>query len=53
MLIVNTDHPEYNALNTQILVNPATGAVTNGMQAGTPSGTLPARILAFALRFQF
>jgi hypothetical protein len=47
------NHPEYNALNTQILFNPATGAVTNGAQAGTPSGTLPARILAFTLRFQF
>lgn len=47
------NHPEFNALNTQILFNPTSGVVTNGAQAGTPSGTLPARILAFTLRFQF
>jgi hypothetical protein len=47
------NHTEYNALNTQILFNPTTGALTNGTQAGTPSGTLPNRILAFTLRFQY
>ena len=44
---------EYSALNTQILFNPTSGAVTNATQAGTPSGTLPNRILAFTLRFEY
>ena len=47
------NHTEYNALNTQILFNPTSGAVTNGTQAGTPSNTLPNRILAFTLRFEY
>jgi hypothetical protein len=47
------NHTEYNALNTQILFNSGSGAVTNGAQAGTPTGTLANRILAFTLRFEF
>lgn len=47
------NHTEYNALNTQVLFNPGTGAVTNATQAGTPSGTLPNRILAFTLRLEY
>ena len=47
------NHTEYNALNTQILFNPTSGAVTNATQAGTSSGTLPNRILAFTLRFEY
>ena len=47
------NHTEYNALNTQILFNPTSGAVTNATQAGTPSNTLPNRILAFTLRFEY
>jgi hypothetical protein len=47
------NHTQYNALNTQILFNSATGAVTNGSQVGTPTGTLPNRILAFTMRFEF
>ena len=47
------NHTEINALNTNILFNPTGGAVTNPAQAGTPSGALPNRILAFGLRFQF
>ena len=33
--------------------NPATGAVANPLQAGTGNGTLPNRILAFGLRFEY
>ena len=47
------NHTEYNALNTQILFNGTTGAITNGTQVGTPTGTLPNRILAFTLRFEY
>ncbi|HKD07077.1 MAG TPA: carboxypeptidase-like regulatory domain-containing protein [Bryobacteraceae bacterium] len=47
------NHTEYNAMNTQILFNPTTGAVTNGTTVGTPTGTLPNRILAFTLRFEY
>jgi hypothetical protein len=47
------NHTEYNALNTTVQLNPATNAVVNPLQAGTPSGTLPNRILAFGIRFQY
>jgi len=47
------NHTEYNALNTQILFNPAMGAITNGAQVGTPTGTLANRIMAFTLRFEY
>jgi hypothetical protein len=47
------NHTEYNAMNTQILFNSSTGAVTNGTTVGTPTGTLPNRILAFTLRFEY
>ena len=47
------NHTEFNALNTTIQFNPTTGVVTNPAQAGTPSGTLPNRILAFGLRFEY
>jgi hypothetical protein len=47
------NHTEVNALNTTIQFNPATGAVVNPLQAGTANGTLPNRILAFGLRFEY
>jgi hypothetical protein len=47
------NHTEVNALNTTIQFNPATGAVANPLQAGTASGTLPNRILAFSVRFEY
>jgi hypothetical protein len=47
------NHTQYNAMNTQILFNGTTGAITNGTQVGTPTGTLPNRILAFTLRFEY
>jgi hypothetical protein len=47
------NHTEVNALNTTIQFNPATDAVVNPLQAGTASGTLPNRILAFGLRFDY
>ncbi len=47
------NHTEVNALNTSIQFSPTTGAVVNPLQAGTASGTLPNRILAFALRFDY
>jgi hypothetical protein len=47
------NHSEYNALNSTIQFNPTSGAVTNPAQVGTPSGTLPNRILAFTLRFEY
>jgi hypothetical protein len=47
------NHTEVNALNTTIQFSPTSGAVVNPLQAGTASGTLPNRILAFALRFDY
>jgi hypothetical protein len=47
------NHTEVNALNTSIQFSPTSGAVVNPLQAGTASGTLPNRILAFALRFDY
>ena len=47
------NHTEINALNTTVQFSPTTGAVVNPLQAGTASGTLPNRILAFGLRFEF
>jgi hypothetical protein len=47
------NHTEINAINTGIQFNPATGAVVNPFTAGTPSGALPNRILAFGLRFEY
>jgi hypothetical protein len=47
------NHTQVNAVNTGIQFNPATGAVVNPLQAGTPSGTLPNRILAFGIRFEY
>ena len=47
------NHTEINAENLNIQFSPTTGAVVNAAQAGTPSGTLPNRILAFTLRFEY
>lgn len=47
------NHTEINALNTTIQFNPTTGAVVNPFQAGTPSGTLPNRVMAFSIRFEY
>ena len=47
------NHPQFNALNTGIQFNPTTNAVSNGTAVGLPTGTLPARVLAFSARLQF
>ena len=47
------NHTQINGINTGIQFNPATGAVVNATQAGTPSGALPNRVLAFGLRFDY
>jgi len=47
------NHTEYSGLNTGIQFNPTTDAVLNPLQAGTPSATLPNRILAFGVRFDY
>jgi len=47
------NHTEYSALNSTIQFNPTTSVVTNPAAAGTPTGTLPNRILAFTLRFEY
>jgi outer membrane receptor protein involved in Fe transport len=47
------NHPEFNAMNTGIQFNPTTNAVSNGTSVGLPTGTLPARVMAFTARLQF
>jgi hypothetical protein len=47
------NHTQINAINTGIQFNPSTNAVVNPLQAGTPSGALPNRILAFSARFEY
>jgi len=47
------NHPQFNAMNTGIQFNPATNAVSNPAAIGLPTGTLPARVVAFSARFQF
>ena len=47
------NHTEYSGLNSQIQFNPTSGAVTNGASVGTANATLPNRILAFTLRFEY
>jgi hypothetical protein len=47
------NHTEVNAMNTGIQFNATTGAVTNAASVFTPTGTLPNRILAFSLRFEY
>jgi hypothetical protein len=47
------NHTEFSGLNSSIQFNPTSGAVANGGTVGTPNATLPNRILAFTLRFQF
>ena len=47
------NHTEVSGLNTGVQFNPANNAVLNPFQAGTISGTLPNRVLAFGLRFQY
>jgi hypothetical protein len=46
------NHPEFNNVNTGIQWD-ANGNVSNLASAGVYSSTLPARILAFGLRFEF
>jgi hypothetical protein len=43
----------YHTLNSQIPFNPASGTVASPAQVGMPNATVPNRILAFALRFEF
>src|ERR1039458_4561519 len=40
-------------LNTGIQFNPSTNAVSNATSVGLPTGTFPARVVAFSARFQF
>jgi hypothetical protein len=47
------NHPQFNAMNTGIQFNPTTNVVSNATAVGLPTGTLPARVLAFSARFQF
>jgi hypothetical protein len=47
------NHPEFNAMNTGIQFNPTTNVVSNSTSVGLPTGTLPARVMAFSARFQF
>ena len=47
------NHTEISGLNSTIQFNPTSGAVTNPASVGTPTGTLPNRILAFTLRFDY
>ena len=47
------NHAEFNGMNTGIQFNPTTNAVSNATSVGLPTGTLPARVLAFSARIQF
>ncbi len=47
------NHPQFNAMNTGIQFNPTTNAVSNGTAVGLPTGTFPARVMAFSARLQF
>jgi Carboxypeptidase regulatory-like domain len=47
------NHTQINGVNSGIQFNPSTGAVVNPLQAGTASGALPNRILAFGVRFEY
>jgi hypothetical protein len=47
------NHSEFNGMNTGIQFNPTTNAVSNATAVGLPTGTLPARVMAFTIRFQF
>jgi hypothetical protein len=47
------NHTQINGINTGIQFNPTTGAVVNPATAGTASGALPNRILAFGVRFEY
>ena len=47
------NHTEVSGLNTTVQLNPANNVVLNPLQAGTISSTLPNRVLAFGLRFQY
>jgi hypothetical protein len=47
------NHTEISGLNSAIQFNPTTGIVSNPAVAGTPNATLPNRILAFTLRFEY
>jgi len=40
-------------MNTGIQFNPANNAVSNATAVGLPTGTLPARVMAFSARLQF
>jgi hypothetical protein len=47
------NHPQFNGMNTGIQFNPATNAVSNATAVGLPTGTFPARVMAFSARLQF
>lgn len=47
------NHTEISGLNTTVQFNPTNNGVLNPLQAGTISGTLPNRVLAFGLRFYY
>ena len=47
------NHSEYSGLNSTIQFNPTTGVVSNPAVVGTPNATLPNRILAFSMQFEY
>ena len=47
------NHSEFNGMNTGITFNPANNVVSNATAVGLPTGTAPARIMAFSARLQF
>jgi hypothetical protein len=47
------NHSEFNAENTGATFNPTTNQVSNATAVGLPTGTAPARIMAFSARLQF
>jgi hypothetical protein len=47
------NHPQFNGMNTGVQFNPATNAVSNATAVGLPTGTFPARVMAFSARIQF
>ena len=47
------NHAEFNGMNTGIQFNPTNNTVSNATAVGLPTGTAPARIMAFSARLQF
>ncbi len=47
------NHTEISGINTGIQLNPVTNQVSNASSLGYANGTLPARVMAFTVRFEF